>query len=156
GALLNEQAAVEQHADGLDGIERNAFGADEDSLPGLGRQTRYEPRQKLLHGRPGKRLEAERRDAALTGTPGRPPLEQLRACQREQEGGRVAGPVEQVLEEVEETGVCPLHVFEGENGRIGLRQPLEEESPRGEQILLVAGLVLGQAEEMGEPGLEEA
>ena len=67
----------------------------------------------------------------------------------------VPRPVEQVLDEVEQARVRPLHVLEGEHGRIALRQALEEEPPGGEEILLVARLVLRQPEQMREPRLEE-
>ncbi len=67
----------------------------------------------------------------------------------------VPRPVEQVLDEVQQARVRPLHVLEGEHRRIALGQALEEKAPGGEEVLLVASLVLGQPEQMCEPGLEE-
>ncbi len=64
-------------------------------------------------------------------------------------------PVEQVLDEVEQARVGPLHVLEGEHRRVALGQALEEEAPGGEEVLLVASLVLGQPEQVREPRLEE-
>ncbi len=52
--------------------------------------------------------------------------------------------------------VSPLHVLECEHRRVALGQPLEEESPGREEVLLVASLVLGQPEQVREPRLEEA
>ncbi len=59
--------------------------------------------------------------------------------------GWLPRPVEQVLDEVEQARVRPLHVLEGEHRRIALGQALEEEAPGGEQVLLVASLVRRRA-----------
>ena len=67
----------------------------------------------------------------------------------------VARPLEQMLDEVEEGGVGPLHVFEGEHGRVDVREAFEEEPPGSEQILTFACLVLADPEQLGEPGLDE-
>jgi hypothetical protein len=67
----------------------------------------------------------------------------------------VARPVEEVLDEVEQARVRPLHVLEGQYRRIALGQSFEEEAPRSEEVLLIARLVLGQTEEMSEPRFEE-
>ena len=102
-----------------------------------------------------KWLQVEGREVSLAGAPGRPPLEQLRPREREYEDRMAPGPIEQVLDEVEQARVRPLHIFEGEHCRIALRQALEEEAPRGEKILLVASLVFGQPEQVCESRLEE-
>ena len=115
----------------------------------------HEAGQELLHRLLRERLEVERREAPLPGAPGRPPLEQLRPRERDDEDRVAPRPVEQVLDEVEQARVRPLHVLEGEHGRIALGQALEEEAPGGEEVLLVASLVLGQPEQMREPRLEE-
>ena len=70
--------------------------------------------------------------------------------------GIVARPLEQVLDEVEQAGVRPLHVLERQHGGIGVGQPLEEQPPGREEVLAVAGRALLQAEQVGEPGLDEA
>jgi hypothetical protein len=49
-ALLHEDAAIEQHADRLDRVERYALCAGEDALADLGRKPRHETGQELLHG----------------------------------------------------------------------------------------------------------
>ena len=105
----------------------------------------HEAGQELLHRLLRQRLEVERGEAPLAGAPGRPPLQQFRPGQRDHEDRRASRPVEQVLDEVEQAGVGPLHVLEGEHRRIAVGQALEEEAPGREEILLVAGLVLGRA-----------
>ena len=94
-------------------------------------------------------------EVALTGSPGRPSLDQLRPGERHHVDGVVARPVEQVLDEVEEARVGPLHVLEGEYRRIHLCEPLEEEPPGGEQVLPVGGLRLGEPEQLREAWLDE-
>ena len=64
------------------------------------------------------------------------------------------GPVEQILEEVEQTGVGPLEVFEYEDGRRHFGQTLEEDPPGREEVLLVSGRAFLEAEEMGETRLD--
>ena len=81
--ILCEQAAVEQHPDGLHGVQRHAFRPLEDlRLQALG-HTRNETREKLLHRLLGERLEIDRGEAALAGSPGRPLLEQLWSGERD-------------------------------------------------------------------------
>ena len=156
GAVLHEQAAVEQHPHRLDRVERDAFGAREDAVANLEREPRHEPGQQFLHGLLRERLEIQRCEAPLPGAPGRPALHQLWPCERDHEDRVAPRPVEQVLDEVEQARVGPLHVLEGEHRRIALREALEEEPPRGEEILLVARLVLRQPEQVREARLEEA
>ena len=50
----------------------------------------------------------------------------------------VARPLEEVLHEVEQRCVRPLHVLEGEHRRIDVGQALEEQPPGREQILPLA------------------
>ena len=154
-ALLDEGAPVEQHAHRLDRVEGNAFGAREDlGSQGLG-ETRDEPGQQLLHRLGRQRLQVERGEVAVACAPGRAALVQLGSSEREHEQLARPRPLEQVLDEVEQAGVGPLHVLEGEHGRVHVGEPLEEKPPRGEQVLLVARWVLGEAEELREPRLDE-
>ncbi len=85
-----------------------------------------------------------------------PPLGELRSRERQHEERVVARPLEQVLDEVEEGRVGPLQVLEDEHDGALLGEPLEEEPPGGEEILPVAGRVLGEAEQVGESRLEPA
>ena len=65
-----------------------------------------------------------------------------------------ARPLEQVLDEVEQARVGPVQVLEDEHDGPLLGQPLEEEPPRGEEILPVGSGPLGEAEQVREPRLE--
>jgi hypothetical protein len=62
---------------------------------------------------------------------------------------------EQVLDEVEQARVRPLHVLESEHRGVDLGEPLEEEPPRAEELLSLARLVLAEPEQLGEPRLDE-
>ena len=116
-ALASEQPAVEQHAHRLDRVERHALGALEDAPAQLVGQARHEAGEELVHRVGRERLEVERAEAALAGAPGRALVRELGPRQREHEERVAAGPVEQVLEEVEQAGVRPLHVLEDEHRR---------------------------------------
>src|SRR5205814_3982867 len=63
-------------------------------------------------------------------------------------------PLEQVLDEVEQSRVRPLQVLEDEQHRAVLCEPLEEEPPGGEEILPVARRVLREPEQMRQARLE--
>ena len=71
----------------------------------------------------------------MSRPPGRPLLQQFRPSQGDYEQRLVARPLQQVLDEVEETRVRPLHVLEGQHRRIRVGQALEEEPPCREQVL---------------------
>ena len=47
----------------------------------------------------------------------------------------IGRPVEQLLDEVEQSVVGPLHVLEEEDDRVVLGEPFEEQAPAGEQVL---------------------
>jgi hypothetical protein len=81
-------------------------------------------------------------------------LGELRPGERQDEDRVVARPVEQVVEEVQQPGICPLHVLEDEHDRVDLREALEQDAPRREQVLLVAGDSLLEPEQVGEPRLD--
>ncbi len=154
--FLQEEAAVEQHPHRLDGVERDAFCPLEDLLAQLRRQPGHQPDQQLLHRLLRKRLEVERCEVSVPGTPGRPLLQQLRPRQRDHEQRLVARPIEQVLDEVEHRRVRPLHVLEGEDRRVRVGEPLEEQTPCREQILPLVGRRLPEAEQLRQPRLDEA
>ena len=115
GAVLRDQAAVEEHSHRLDGIQRNAFGALEDLFPRPLGEARHETGEELLHRVLRKRLEVERRKVAQAGAPRGPLLGEIGPREREYEERRVPRPLEQVLDEVEQARVGPLHVLERES-----------------------------------------
>ena len=153
--LLHEETSVEQHPHRLDRIQRHPFCAREDLLAQRSRQTGHEPDQELLHRAGREWLEVERAEVALAGTPVRPALEQLRAGQCDHVQRRVARPFEQVLHEVEQARIRPLHVLEREHGGVDVCEPLEEKPPGSEQLLLVPRLLLDQPEQLRDPRLDE-
>jgi hypothetical protein len=65
-------------------------------------------------------------------------------------------PFEQVLEEVEQARVGPLHVLEHEDRRRLLPQTLEQDPPGREEVLMVAGRPLLESQQMSEPRLDPA
>ena len=152
--LLHEQRTVEQHAHRLDRVKRHTLGAGEDLRPQSCWQTGHEAGEQLLHRLLRERLEEERGEVAVAGTPGRPTLEQFGPGERDHVERMVSRPLEQVLDEVEEGAVRPLHVLEGEHGRVLVGETLEEEAPRSEQVLPVARLVVAEPEQLREPRLD--
>lgn len=150
-AVAHEHSAVEQHAHGLDCVERDALGAVEDAPPQLVRETGDETGQQLLHGLVGQRLEVERREAPLARTPGGALVGELGPRQRQHEERVAPRPLEQVLEEVEQAGVGPLHVLEDEHGRRALGEALEQDPPGREEVLVVARRAFLEAEQVSEP-----
>ena len=98
----------------------------------------------------------QRREVAVAGSPVRPLVEELGTREDENEERARPRPLEQVLDEVEEARVGPLHVLEHENGRIRVREPLEEEPPGSEQVVaLVRRLLLRDPEQAREKRLDE-
>ncbi len=154
--LLDEESAVEQHPHHLHGVQRHAFGASQDLVPQLLWQPGDEPREELVHWLGSERLEGDGGEGPAARAPRRPPLEQLRARERHHVDRMIARPLEEVLDEIEQARVGPLHVLERQEDGIGVGEALEEESPGAEKLLLLACLVLLQSEQVRESGLDEA
>ena len=154
--LRHHRAGVEQHANGLDGVERNPLGALDDAGDRLFREPGHQAVQQLRHLGRDQRLEVDARHAAHRAAPVRPPLEQLRSSERHDEDGRRAGPGQQVLHEVEQALVGPVQIDEDEHRRRLRRDPLEQGAPGGEQLLAAVARQLGQAQQAGQPRLDEA
>ena len=153
--LLHQVAAVEQHAHGLDGVQRHALGAGQD-LPreGIG-QPRHEAVEQRPHRRLGQRLQIERREVALPRSPRGAPLDELRPGGGDDVEGRVPRPLEQMLDEVEQRRVGPLHVLEGQHRRIDVGQPLEEHPPGREQVFALEPGAALHPQQMRDPRLDE-
>ena len=115
--LARQHATVEEHADRLDRVERHALGALPDPCAEIVRKPGYQAAKELVSRLLRKRFEEQRAEAPPAGAPGRPPLEQLRARQREHEDRMAPRPLEEVLDEVEQTRVRPVKVFEQEDDR---------------------------------------
>ena len=151
------EAAVEQQlADGLDGVQRDAFRAPQDGRPGA---RRAGPARGPPAGRPSprrQRIERRRHEVAPPGAPGAVTLEELRPGQREQQDGMADGPLREVVDEVEQALVGPVDVLEHEHGRALLADPLEEGAPGGEQLLPVERPQLLDAQQAQQLGLDPA
>jgi hypothetical protein len=70
--------------------------------------------------------------------------------------GEFARPLEQVLDEVEQRGVRPLHVLEDHDRRVDVRQTLDEETPRRKEVFPLEARAVLETEEVPEPRLGEA
>ncbi len=154
-ALLHHVAPVEQHPHRLDCVERHALRPCQD----LRRQALGEAGDKAVEQRPHRRiperLEVERREIALAGTPRRPFVDELGPRGRDHVERRVARPLEQVLDEVEQRGVGPLHVLEREHRRVHVCEALEEEPPGREEVFALEPAAALDAEQVGDPRLDE-
>ena len=76
---LDKHPTVDEHPDGLDRIERDPLRPFEDARgDGLG-QALDEPVEQVAHCLGRERLEVERGEIALAGSPGGPTVDQLRA-----------------------------------------------------------------------------
>ena len=144
--LGDEQAAVDEHPHELLRVERVALGAREQGLAQLvGTADREQQQRQQPSGLvAGQRRERDRQRVAVAA-PAVPPLLQVGTRGAEQEQRRVAAPVGEVLDEVEQPLVGPVQVLEHEHERRPLGHRLDVAPPRGEG--LVARLALGRAGE---------
>ena len=81
------------------------------------------------------------------------PIGQLGPGERDNGNRLVARPVEQVVDEVEETCVGPVDVLEHEHDGALLGEPLEEQAPGGKEVVAIRFAAHRQAEQLLEPGL---
>ncbi len=89
-----------------------------------------------------ERLEEHGVDVSARCSPRRARFEQLRSGQAEEEE-RFACRVCEVLDQVEERRLCPVHVFQDDDERLPIRYCLEEASDRREELVRSSRL-LGQ------------
>ena len=137
--LRDEQAAVEQHAHRLDRVQRHARRA----LAGCARSGRPAARAPCPRAAATSPLAAA--DRGESDVNPRLPVPQpgaaighLRARQRDHEDRRVARPLEQILDEIEQAAVRPLQVLEDQDREVLGGEPLEEEPPRCVEIARIA------------------
>ena len=147
---LLQAAVVEEHAHRLDRVERDPLGALHDRPGRALRQARDQAAEQLEHLGIGQRLEAERREAALAGSPGRAALEKLGPGEGDDVDRLAAGPGQEILDEVEEPLIGPLEVLEDEHhGRL-LGDALEVGPPRREQLAALRLRAALEAQELEE------
>ena len=152
----HEVAAVDQHAHRLDRVERDALGTTGDCPHRVLRNARESATNHLRHLLRLERLELHRRQAAHVGAPSRAPLVDLRTSQRYHEDRPVAGPIEQLLDEIEHALVRPLHVLEDEHRRAAIGDALEECAPHGEELVARPGRHGLERQQPSQPGLDPA
>ena len=157
GAILGSKSTfVEQHPNRLDGVQRHAVRAFEDESHGGIRQARNEAVEALGHHFVTERLEREGDRVAASGSPVRPPIEQVRARERHDEDRMGTAPLEHVVDEVEKARIGPLEVLEEEDRQALVGDALEERPPRREQLLALAGAALLDAEQLEKTRLDPA
>ena len=155
-AAAFQQAPVQQHPHRLDRVQRDALGPLQDLVAETGGQARDQPGQQLLHERDRQRLQRHRGAGAAPGGPVGVAVVQLGPGEHDHEQGVAPGPVEQVVDEVEQGRVGPLEVLEHQHGRGPLAEALEEPPPGREQLVALGGGQLLEAEEVGQAGLDPA
>ena len=135
-AVLEHQPPLgQEHPDRLDRVERDAVGPGDDRVAGVGGQAGHQPGQELAHRLDRERLEVDRGEAALAGAPVGPALEQLGPGQGQDEDRDAPGPLEQVVDEVEQARVGVVEVLEDHHDRAARGEPLEERAPGPEELL---------------------
>ena len=141
---------------GLDRVQRDAVGPGDDRRPAIGREARGERREDLAHRVVGERLEGEPDEGPPTGPPSRPALDQFGPGQRDDGQRHARAPVEHVIDEVEQAGVCPMEVLEQEDDGPARGDPLEERAPGAEQLLAGGAGAALEAEQDEERVLDPA
>ena len=141
-ALALQQAAVDQHAHRLDGIQGNALRTVEYPSANLGRIPGARPVSIESMADGGERLQEQRGEVPLVRGPPGMALGDLGAAEREDEQRVGPRPVEEVFDEVDERRLGPLHVLEHEHDGIALRHAFEEQPGCREQFLSSASALL--------------
>src|SRR5206468_1028840 len=134
---------------------RNSLGSLEDLRPELVGKAGNETGEELFHGVRGKRLEEDGGEVAGRGAPARSALLKLGAGESHDEEWGGPRPLEEVLDEVEQRRVRPLHVLEDHDRGVDVRQPLDEKAPGREQVLSLEASLL-EPEQVLQPRLDKA
>ena len=103
----------------------------------------------------GESIEMQDGRAPNADSPVRPAVAQLGPGQGQHEDRRRAAPLQQRLEEVEQTRVGPVQVLEDEHRRAVLSDALEEPPPGAEELVAVARWAV-ETDEVTEPRLDPA
>jgi hypothetical protein len=140
------RAPFREHADVLLGVERVAARPFEQGELCLARKQRPLGQ---CRDQPGGLVRGQRRErecggVELASSPRRSALEQLQPRGADDEQRDAADPVDEMLDEVQQPLVGPLHVLEDEHERALLREGLEEASPRRERFLARAAVERGR------------
>ena len=132
-----EQAVVDEHLEHLLDEQRVPLRRLEDPCAGvLGELGLAEEvaHQELAFAS-GERLEEHRGRVHLAAAPCRPRVEELGSGEADEQDRRVARPVRDVVDEVEEGRLGPVHVVEDDDERLLARHLLEQLAHGEEQLL---------------------
>ncbi len=130
----HELALRNEHPDRLDRIQRDSVRPGDDRLDRPFRQAGHQTREELPHGGFRQGFEMDARETPL-GVPLRPSLEELGAGQRHDVDRPTPAPLEQVVDEVEQSRIGVMEVLEDHRHSAVLGDPLEERAPGAEQLL---------------------
>ena len=98
------------------------------------RHPRHQRLHQLVHRRGIQRVQGQRDPVAPGAEPG-PGLAQLGAGEHQHVDGQVPGPVDQMVQELQQPGVGVLGVLDQQHCRSLRSEALEEQPPPGEQLL---------------------
>ena len=98
------------------------------------RHPRHQRVHQRVHRRRIQRVQGQRGPVAAGAEPG-PGLAQLRAGEHQHVHRQVPGPVDQVVQEIQQSRIGVLGVLHQQHHRCTRRQPLEEQPPPREQLL---------------------
>ena len=135
--LPDQHPVVDQHREHLLDEQRVAAGRLGEPVGRLGREARAaeQVRDQLGRGLRVEGLEQERRGVQLAAAPVRSRVEELRARGAHEHDRRVARPVHDVVDDVEERGLGPVDVLPERDERPFGRQDLEEPPDRPRRFL---------------------
>ena len=153
---LGRASALAEHSRELFRIERIPTGTREQGRLRLRVEQRpveqrcEQPRRLVV----AERTERDRLRVSFAAAPARPPLEQLGPRSRDDEQRHARGPLDEVIDEVEQVVVGPVEVLENQHRGTQLRERLGEPPPRREIVGPLARFTAGpdeRAEALGQP-----
>ena len=147
--LTDEETVVDQHREHLLDEERIALCCARDAELDLSGQLRfaYEVGDELRALGVGERLEEDRGRVELSAAPGRPNLEELWSRQAQQQDRSSSRPLGQLLDEVVEGLLAPVHIVEDDDQRHVGGDRLEQAAD-GVEALVDSDLGVAEADQL--------
>ena len=150
-AVLTPQVVtVDEDRDHLLDEQRVALGSFLDARGHVGSDdaSSQEPLEQLVRLNGRQRLEGDRRSVPLASSPRRPEVEQIGARHRDEQDRRVARPLGDVLDEIEQRRLGPVQIVEDHDQGLLVRKRLEQAPHCPEPFFCGHGRV-GEADELG-------